>query len=230
MPTKSLLLNVTFAEQPKFQELFDEVGIIQRPSFTSHYNNVIVLWGGEDINSWIYREKHWQTGLEHPMSRRDAREFNIVFDAKAKGIPIIAVCRGAQLMTAIAGGKLIQHVYHHAGQHHEIKTDDGRVMLANSYHHQMCYLEGGANGDGRVDHELIAWSHPNRSSIYYGSEGTYSPELPATRELGWREPEVFWLPAWKALCIQGHPEYRSDGVAEYEDYCCELVKKYILCA
>ena len=217
-----MLLNVSFAEQPKFQELFDEVSIIQRPVFPENYKNVVVLWGGEDINSWLYNEKHWQTGLEHPMSRRDARESSIVVEAKNQGIPIIAVCRGAQLMTAIAGGKLIQHVYHHAGQHHEIKTNDGRVMLANSYHHQMCYLE-------KVDHELIAWAHPNRSSVYYGAEGVNSQEIPKTRQLEWREPEVFYLPAWKALCIQGHPEYRNDNIAEYEDYCCELVKKYILC-
>ena len=224
MPTKpSLLLNATFIENPKFQELFDEVAVIQRPLIKLEYKCALVLWGGEDIGSRIYSEKHYTTQKYVHESGRDVREINMVMAAQEDEIPIIAVCRGAQLMTAIAGGKLIQHVYHHAGQHHEIMTNDGRVMLANSYHHQMCYLE-------KVDHELIAWAHPNRSSIYYGAEGTCSPELSATRELGWREPEVFWLPAWKALCIQGHPEYRSDGVAEYEDYCCELVKKYILCA
>ena len=172
-----MLLNVTFVENPKFQELFDEVAVIQRPHFPENYKNVVVLWGGADIATSLYDENHWQSGERIMLSRRDTREMEIVCAALNQRIPIIAVCRGAQFICAMASGKLIQHVYHHAGQHHEIKTDDGRVMMANSYHHQMCYLE-------KVDHELIAWAHPNRSPVYYGAEGvtfTRVTKNPATR-------------------------------------------------
>src|SRR5438067_2150266 len=78
----------------------------------------LVIWGGADISPSIYGEPVGpRTGAGHEPSFRDRTEMAAVDAAIKVGIPLIGVCRGAQLMCAMSGGKLVQDVQGHMGSH-----------------------------------------------------------------------------------------------------------------
>jgi anthranilate/para-aminobenzoate synthase component II len=179
--------------------------------------DALVIWGGEDISPSIYNaavSKH--TYASALPSRRDRIEMDACNAAIERGIPIIGVCRGAQLVCALAGGRLIQHVNGHGGSH-MMQTTDGELIRTTSVHHQMMYPYD-------VDHELLAWASPSRSNVYYIDDGISDPEME-----GKEEPEVIWFPKIKALAIQGHPEFVSNPITDpFVQYCMHKVDKYLL--
>lgn len=177
--------------------------------------DALLLWGGEDISPSIYGQHSPKFGHSGPekMSVRDEVEVALAKEAMSRSIPIIAICRGAQLMCAVSGGTLFQHVTHHAGPVHTCLTDEGHEIVINSLHHQMMNLE-------KVDHHAIAWLEPGISHSYIGQDGPMANPLPY-------EPEIVFIPASRALCIQGHPEFMEEN-NPFVAYCLELVDKWLL--
>lgn len=71
--------------------------------------DALVLSGGPDIASARYgAAPHPATGK--PRDERDATELAVLDTALARGIPVLAVCRGAQLLNVVLGGTLAQHL------------------------------------------------------------------------------------------------------------------------
>jgi gamma-glutamyl-gamma-aminobutyrate hydrolase PuuD len=112
--------------------------------------------------------------------------------ASELGLPIIGVCRGAQMLCALAGGILFQHVNHHGGRH-VVKTFDDREILVNSLHHQMMCPTG-------TNHELIAWMPQKLSDVYVDEDRLVPSEEVVV------EPEFVYFPDIKGFAIQWHPE------------------------
>jgi anthranilate/para-aminobenzoate synthase component II len=179
--------------------------------------DALVIWGGEDISPSIYNSAvSKRTYAPAVPSRRDRVEMDACMAAIDRGIPLIGVCRGAQLVCALAGGRLIQHVNGHGGGH-MMETKDGETIRTTSVHHQMMYPFD-------VEHELLAWAAPSRSDVYIIGNDETDPEME-----GKPEPEVVWFPKIKALAIQGHPEFVSNPDTDpFVQYCMRMVDKYIL--
>jgi putative glutamine amidotransferase len=69
----------------------------------------LVLTGGTDINPARYgQDRAPETG--DPDDARDELEMRLLQDALAAGLPVLAICRGMQLMNVACGGTLIQHL------------------------------------------------------------------------------------------------------------------------
>lgn len=163
-------------------------------------DSILILWGGGDISPALYNCKlsPMGGGGEEP-GPRDQVEWAMLQRAIELVIPIIGVCRGAQMLCAAAGGKLIQHLNNHAGANHEVTTVDGEHFMVNSLHHQLMY-------PFEVDHKLLGWSSTNRSEIYY-DEDKILMELPC-------EPELVVFPTIRGIGAQWHPEaMRSEAPA-----------------
>jgi len=161
--------------------------------------DAVVLWGGEDISSSLYDETP-EVPSQTPSapSRRDLFEWQVLTEARDKKIPVIGVCRGAQLACVFAGGKLIQDVNNHHGDH-VCKTYDSNYISMNSCHHQMMWPYD-------IKHELLAWTSVHKAV-------KYKPESLEAGQLEQRqvpEPEVVWFPEISALAIQGHPEWLDE--------------------
>jgi anthranilate/para-aminobenzoate synthase component II len=201
-----------------FDQLFDN-GLLTSGGAIRNGADIdaLVIWGGEDISPSIYNNpvsKRTHAGASP--SRRDRIELDACYAAIERGIPLIGVCRGAQLVCAVAGGRLIQHVNGHGGGH-LMTTSDGRTMRTTSIHHQMMY-------PFEVEHELLAWSSTNRSDVYIIGTDETDPAM-----VGRPEPEVVWFPKIKALAIQGHPEFVSNPDTDpFVHYCMGLVSRYCL--
>ncbi len=69
----------------------------------------LVLMGGTDVNPKLYgqvAEHH----VDAPDDERDAVEWQLLSDALERDLPILAICRGMQLLNVHHGGTLIQHL------------------------------------------------------------------------------------------------------------------------
>lgn len=176
-----------------FDQLCANTDVVLDPEELKERDSALIIWGGADINPAYYG--HPMHSTTHPGGARDRSEWSLMQRAIELGIPIIGVCRGAQMACAAAGGYLIQDVNGHIGPH-DVTTYDGETFRVNSIHHQMmCGLE-------KVDHELVAHSGRLSSRGYYGyrdDELFFPPE-------GWVEPEFVYFKKIRAYAIQWHPE------------------------
>jgi len=177
--------------------------------------DAVVFWGGADIHPSLYKERmnlsESQASANGP-SARDIFEWKAMRYCAMNNIPMIGVCRGAQLMCAFAGGKLVQHVEGHVGGNgnHTVLTSEGSIINTTSCHHQMMY-------PWDVEHELLAWAVKKLSTKYEGADGSNMPRAQLERE-----PEVVYFPHINGLAIQGHPEWMS-AKSTFAEYCNELI-------
>lgn len=198
-----------------FDKMFQELKVVFHPAQLQGVD-ALLLWGGEDISPSIYGHKRPRLGYSGPekMSVRDATEVALAQEAIRLGIPILGICRGAQLACCLSGGSLFQHVTNHAGPMHTCLTDEGEEIEINSLHHQMM------NVDGIKNYHDVAWIEPGISDVYITQDGPVEVK-PV------REHEIVFIPATKALCIQGHPEFMEES-NPFVKYSLELVDKYVL--
>lgn len=71
------------------------------------YDGVVVT-GGHDIDPVLYASEPEVEPRHDP--ERDALESRIIDDALAHGLPLLGICRGAQLLNVRRGGNLFQEV------------------------------------------------------------------------------------------------------------------------
>lgn len=69
----------------------------------------LVLTGGLDIEPERYGgERHPK--VKHTDGKRDEFELTVLHTALAADLPVLAICRGHQLLNVASGGKLLQHI------------------------------------------------------------------------------------------------------------------------
>ena len=200
-----------------FADLFREVIIVGHdglnPNFRYNKDDVLILGGGADISPSIYNQKPSRyAGAGANLSRRDAVEVDATNRAFDAGIPSLGICRGAQLLCALSGGSLYQHVVNHANSGHLMKMKDGKEYHVSSAHHQMMNPFG-------TKHELLGWSSEVRSNVHI-VENEKNPPVEV-------EPEIVYFLDTKALAIQYHPEFMHDAEAAVV-LARDLVKQYLL--
>lgn len=217
-----ILYSVKFGTYPgekkdPFIPSFSKVKTIISADEITNMNSAVVLWGGEDINPSIYNQRDVSTTTNRQLSQRDLLESNIVDFCIENNIPLIGVCRGAQLLCAMAGGSLYQHVTGHTGGDHSISLTDPfenyYSMKTNSLHHQMMY-------PWDIPFKMLAKSTKKLSNIYV------SPSEEGMDSVAIEEPEIVWFPTIRGLAIQGHPEFFKD-ICDLNRYCNYLIQKYV---
>ena len=157
----------------------------------------IIFSGGADVDPTVYgSEPHPETDV--PQRHRDAGELALLRAALARDMPVLAICRGFQLLNVARGGDLLQHLPEEVGHdehkevpgtfsEHPVEVKDGTRLASllgarsdvTSHHHQAV----GRIGDGLVE---SAWA----------ADGT----LEAIEDPGMRF----------AVGVQWHPEAGDD--------------------
>lgn len=191
-------------------ELFESYIRVNTPDELTK-DHALVVWGGGDISPSLYsKEVSQYTGADERLSHRDYVEWLLMCRAEELEIPIIGICRGAQMLCALAGGYLIQDVTNH-GYEHKVETMEGKVLVVSSLHHQMMVPEG-------VDHLLVAWSKHKLSRHYMDVNTPVHIDI---------EPEFIYFPRQKGVAIQWHPEY-MDVECEANLYVKDKIKELCL--
>ena len=142
----------------------------------------VIFSGGADVDPSRYgADPHPET--DTPQTRRDAGEMALLEAALARDMPVLAICRGFQLLNVARGGDLIQHLPEEVGHDvhkqvpgefavHPVEVKEGTRLAGlvgersdvTSHHHQAL----GRLGDGlmetawAVDGTLEAVEDPSR--------------------------------------------------------------------
>ena len=121
----------------------------------------LLLSGGEDVDPSRYGMEPVPQSTHHDQAR-DEFEFQLVAAAIECGVPILAICRGCQVVNVARGGTLIQHLptidglshaetdEHRSKRRHPVAVVAGSILelalgpdvdaegntAVNSYHHQ----------------------------------------------------------------------------------------------
>jgi putative glutamine amidotransferase len=69
----------------------------------------LVITGGRDVDPAAYGQAPHQS-TDQPARDRDAWEFALLRGALARGLPVLGICRGAQVLNVALGGTLHQHL------------------------------------------------------------------------------------------------------------------------
>jgi putative glutamine amidotransferase len=92
-----------------YVEAVRQAGI--EPTFRNSLDGVsgLMLMGGTDVNPGRYGEtRHPET--EDPDDQRDAVECALIAEALERDLPVLAICRGMQILNVAHGGTLVQHL------------------------------------------------------------------------------------------------------------------------
>ena len=102
----------------------------------------LVLTGGRDVDPAAYGHARRPT-TDEPATDRDAWEFALLQGALARRLPVLGICRGAQVLNVALGGTLHQHLPDRLG-HNRHQALVGESTDAQCYHHQgIAELGGG---------------------------------------------------------------------------------------
>lgn len=157
----------------------------------------LVLTGGNDVHPAAYHAApHPRLGETDP--QRDALEIALLQGARERRLPVLAICRGIQIVNVALGGTLIQDLSserpsstHHAdpGSRHAVRIAPGSLLQdtvgdlgeVNSRHHQ-------AVGELAPPLRAVAWAE---DGVIEAAE--------------WAEGTAPWM-----LAVQWHPEDAPD--------------------
>lgn len=159
--------------------------------------DLVLFTGGADVNPKLYNENKGSNTYIN--SDRDDEEYQLFHNIGTR-TPKLGICRGAQLLTVLNKGKLIQDVTNHTSSHLCEGHYHGDIIefMMTSTHHQMMYPFNLPT----TDYKILAWSTYHKSSVYLNGEDK-EIELPSN----FLEPEIVYYPKYNSLAIQGHPEF-----------------------
>jgi len=157
----------------------------------------LVITGGADVDPGRYgaephaRTLSWRTD-------RDAWELALLDAADARGLPVLGICRGMQVMAVQRGGTLDQHVPETVGHDEHSPGADafGNVSVDTLEGTRLRMLVGDRAGVACHHHQSVR-EHPGFRAAAYAQDGTLEAmEAPGDRFL---------------VAVQWHPETRADA-------------------
>jgi len=157
----------------------------------------LLLVGGADVEAARYGERP-HASAEPPQRVRDAVEIALVRRAHARGVPVLGVCRGAQVINVALGGTLWQHLPEtHGGDDHRrtvgrFEGNDHTVLLTPG--------SRAAAAAGERRHRVLSHHHQGIRDVGEGllASGFADDGVVETVESA---PSAPWM-----LGVQWHPE------------------------
>lgn len=164
--------------------------------------DMILYTGGADISPQLYGEPTlYGTSVSHEQDKKDLLTYR-------EGLRLdkyhVGICRGAQLLAVLNGGKLWQDVNKHAGPNHEVIDVLSRKRYeVSSLHHQGIVLN-------KETSELLAWTDIATNKTGSGIAWYKSYDTGTSVDV-----EAFWCPKTRSLGVQWHPEIGPDTCVEW---------------
>ena len=199
-------------------EMFTNLGAIRAK--TIEEAQVVVFTGGSDVNPALYGEEAVDSVFFD--EKRDTFETKAYKECIETKTPMFGICRGAQFLHVMNGGKLWQHVNNHGKAHVIVDHVNQVKLVASSLHHQMVRFD--------VDMTVLATTSAQVASIFNSQEKTIKlDDVPAKNgKKCYREEEIeaFKYEETQCLGVQGHPE-----ITTYTDFHCwsmHLLRNFLL--
>ena len=192
----------------------------------------LIVSGGGDVDPSRYgAAMHPATGA--PDAERDSWELALLDCALKAGLPLLAICRGMQVLNVVRGGTLHQHLPHVVGheEHSGIADDFGRHMVrigeAGAISRILTRSGTAADGSGwpaSEGHWVEVPTHHHQAvdrlgaglvATAWAADGTvealeFAGAPGSARALAWRGTAHGAAPAGFAIGVQWHPEEGGD--------------------
>jgi gamma-glutamyl-gamma-aminobutyrate hydrolase PuuD len=156
--------------------------------------NIVIFSGGVDITPTLYDHGH-HPSTQHSDIIRDKAERAAYDIAKLRKKHCVGICRGAQLLHVLNGGRLFQNVDGHHGQHKVVYINEKKekyIVRVTSDHHQQMIRHSGCK----------VWGYAGLSTI----KSTFTDNMEmAPGHLD--DMEIIAYPETRTLCYQPHPEW-----------------------
>jgi putative glutamine amidotransferase len=162
----------------------------------------LLLTGGEDVEPALYRQpRHERCGPANPA--RDATEISLVHAARDLKKPLLAICRGPQLLNVALGGTLFQDIPSEVGGALEHNAKDERSSRVHPVE-----IEPGSRLAGSVAATSLSVNSLHHQSVRDVAPGLrISARAPDGVVEGLETPDDDW---W-VLAVQWHPEEMTDS-------------------
>ena len=192
----------------EYVELFKSFAITQVTDVTEA--DLVCFTGGADVSPTLYGDaKHQYTNNDR---NRDTFEVKIFNDAQELEIQCVGICRGAQFLNVMSGGRMYQHVERHTSSHHITDLTTGEHVYVSSTHHQMMMPCAGG-------YVVASCSLGGRREWFDGQI--------ARNDVSEQDTEVVYYPHTDSLCFQPHPEFISPEYEGMRLYFGRLINRYL---
>lgn len=166
--------------------------------------NGLLLSGGEDVDPVHYGENpHVKQGRISP--ERDMQELKLIAIAEQKKLPILAICRGLQILNIAHGGTLYQDIYSqmHGVMKHSQNAPRwyGTHRITLDRHSRLCEIFGKQNIHvNSYHHQAVDTIAEGFKAVAWADDGV----VEAIEKIG----EPF------AVAVQWHPEemWKTDAL------------------
>lgn len=162
----------------------------------------LLLTGGEDVNPSRFGAKpHPKLKTVH--DARDAMEIALVREAQKRHTPVLAICRGIQVLNVALGGTLIQDIG--AECPGSLDHDDGSPRKSRT--HEISVVPGSLTA------RALGTTRCAVNSLHHQAVKEVGPDLrvSATSTDGIIEGLEAKDPDWWMLAVQWHPEEMTDS-------------------
>lgn len=159
----------------------------------------LILTGGDDISPSLYHQDPYEK-LGRTLLTRDLFDFKLLEAAKRKGIPILGICRGAQIINVYHGGSLYQDLSYreaHTLRHHQkhIPTETTHTIHIEPNSRLADAFETSQIMVNSFHHQTIQTLAPKFKAIAHATDGVIeaieATNYPYLIGIQWH-PEMFW--------------------------------------
>jgi putative glutamine amidotransferase len=167
----------------------------------------LVLTGGEDVDPARYGEKRHEKVLS-VNAARDATEAALIMEAQKRGTPVLAICRGIQILNVALGGTLVQDITSQCETNINHDEENARDSRTHEISVEPDSLIGKAVGAERLT--VNSFHHQSVKRVADGMRVTArSPDgiiegLESTDE------------DWWVMAVQWHPEEMTDSAEPWD--------------
>ncbi len=171
---------------------------------------IVVFTGGVDVDPALYGcTENIHPQVDTPDPAREKRDMEVYKTCLDNGIPMFGVCRGAQFLHVMNGGKLYQHVTNHTGAHDMWDIKSRRTFKVSSVHHQMVVKNNDMTILGDCSKPSEKWLNATEKDLRHGMD-----------------VEAFYYRDTDCFGVQGHPEYK--GYPEFAAWCIERMIEFFV--
>lgn len=160
----------------------------------------VLVSGGDDIDPDTYGDEN--TDSKRVSKAADEFEIAVVTAAREQGKPLLAICRGLQLLNVAYGGTLAQEITSEGGVHEPVTRDTDEM---NARRHVVTFEEGSTMAG------IYGSFEAKVNTLHHQGLGRVAPELIVEGRTDDGLVEAARVAGdWWALGVQWHPE-RMDG-------------------
>jgi putative glutamine amidotransferase len=215
-------LDIGAVQHCRTLERFGAQGVLLRNDFDVRHLlrelklDGLIFSGGGDVAPGAYGGDAVLAGSNDVDFRRDAFEFALMESALDAELPILATCRGMEIMNVLRGGTLIEDLHHHLGgaytvMHHQV---DEAGLPFYAYAHDVDITHGSLLYDivqsitlrvNSIHHQAIADLGSGLRAVAHAADGII-------------EAIEFVVPSSFFIGVQWHPEWLSNDSASEQLY------------